>query len=56
MEWKPQDTSGSVEEINIYSGYMTAGQRLIYVGYSLFTEGKPVITTSLSPLKIEVSE
>jgi len=35
---------------------MTAGQRLIYVGYSLFTDGKPVITTSLSPLKIDVSE
>ena len=46
----------SVEEIEIYSGSMTAGQRLIYVGYSLFTDGKPVITTSLSPLKIEVSE
>jgi S1-C subfamily serine protease len=46
----------SVEEIEIYSGSMTAGQRLIYVGYSLFTDGKPVITTSLSPLKIDVSE
>jgi hypothetical protein len=46
----------SVEEIEIYSGSMTVGQRLIYVGYSLFTDGKPVITTSLSPLKIDVSE
>jgi len=35
---------------------MTSGQRLIYVGYSLFTDGKPVITTSLSPLKVEVSD
>ncbi len=46
----------SVEEIEIYSGTMTAGQRRIYVGYSLFTDGKPVITTSLSPLKIDVSD
>jgi len=46
----------SVEEIKIYSGTLTTGQRLIYVGYSLFTDGKPVITTSLSPLKIDVSE
>jgi len=50
------DSLESVEEIEIYSGTMTAGQRLIYVGYSLFTDGKPVITTSLSPLKIDVSE
>ena len=50
------DNLESVEEIEIYSGSMTAGQRLIYVGYSLFTDGKPVITTSLSPFEIEVSE
>jgi len=43
-------------EISIYTGTMTSGQRLIYVGYSLFTNGKPVITTSLSPLKVEVSD
>jgi hypothetical protein len=47
----------SVEEILIYSGTITVGDRLFYVGYSLFTsEGKPVITTSLSPFKITVSE
>jgi len=46
-----------VEDILIYSGAITAGVRLFYVGYSLFTEdGKPVITTSLSPYKITVSE
>ena len=46
-----------VEDILIYSGTITAGDRLFYVGYSLFTEdGKPVITTSLSPYKITVSE
>ena len=46
-----------VEDILIYSGTITAGDRLFYVGYSLFTaEGKPVITTSLSPYKIIVSE
>ena len=53
---KTVDELQSMEEINIYSGYMTKGQRLIYVGYSLYTDGKPVITTSLTPLKIEVSE
>jgi hypothetical protein len=46
-----------VEDVLIYSGTITAGDRLFYVGYSLFTEdGKPVITTSLSPYKITVSE
>ena len=46
-----------VEDVLVYSGTITAGERLIYVGYSLFTaEGKPVITTSLSPYKITVSE
>ena len=46
-----------VEDILIYSGTITAGVRLFYVGYSLFTEdGKPFITTSLSPYKITVSE
>jgi hypothetical protein len=45
----------SVEEILIYSGTITAGDRPFYVGYSLFTaEGKPVITTSQSPFKILV--
>ena len=47
----------SVEEILIYSGTITASDRIFYVGYSLFTsEGKPVITTSVSPFKITVSE
>ena len=46
----------TMEEINFYCGYMAAGQRLVYVGYSLYTDGKPVITTSLSPFKITVSE
>jgi hypothetical protein len=46
-----------VEDVLVYSGKITAGDRLFYVGYSLFTEdGKPVITTSLSPYKITVSE
>ena len=46
-----------VEDVLVYSGVITAGERLFYVGYSLFTaEGKPVITTSLSPYKITVSE
>ena len=46
-----------VEDVLVYSGAITAGDRLFYVGYSLFTEdGKPVITTSLSPYKITVSE
>ena len=46
-----------VEDVLVYSGAITAGDRLFYVGYSLFTEdGKPVITTSLSPFKITVSE
>ncbi len=46
-----------VEDVLVYSGTITAGERLFYVGYSLFTEeGKPVITTSLSPYKITVSE
>jgi len=46
-----------VEDVLVYSGTITAGDRLFYVGYSLFTEdGKPVITTSLSPYKITVSE
>jgi hypothetical protein len=49
------ETLQSVEEVEIHSGTMTAGQRLIYVGYSLFTDGKPVITTSLSPQKIDVT-
>jgi hypothetical protein len=45
-----------VEEILIYSGTMTTGERRMYVAYSLFTEeGKPVITTSLSPFKFEVT-
>jgi len=51
------ESLGEVENILIYSGKITAGERLFYVGYSLFTaEGKPVITTSLSPYKIIVSE
>jgi hypothetical protein len=46
-----------VEDVLVYSGTITAGDRLFYVGYSLFTEdGKPVITTSVSPFKITVSE
>ncbi|MDG2175355.1 MAG: leucine-rich repeat domain-containing protein [Gammaproteobacteria bacterium] len=46
-----------VEDVLVYSGTITAGERLFYVGYSLFTEeGKPVITTSQSPYKITVSE
>jgi len=46
-----------VEDVLVYSGTITAGERLFYVGYSLFTaEGKPVITTSLSPYKITVVE
>jgi len=46
-----------VEDVLVYSGTITVGERLFYVGYSLFTaEGKPVITTSLSPYKITVSE
>ena len=46
-----------MEDVLVYSGAITAGDRLFYVGYSLFTEdGKPVITTSLSPYKITVSE
>ena len=46
-----------VEDVLVYSGAITAGDRLFYVGYSLFTEdGKPVITTSLSPFKSTVSE
>jgi len=49
------ETLQSVEEVEIHSGTMTAGQHLLYVGYSLFTDGKPVITTSLSPLKIDVT-
>ena len=44
----------NAEEIAIYSGRMTVGQRLIYIGYSLFTNDKPVITTNLTPYKIEV--
>ena len=44
------------EELTVYSGTMTPGQRLIYVGYSPYTDDKPIITTSLSPLKIDVSE
>jgi len=46
-----------VEDVLVYSGTITAGERFFYVGYSLFTaEDKPVITTSLSPYKITVSE
>jgi hypothetical protein len=46
-----------VEDVLVYSGTITAGDRLFYVGYSLFTEdGKPNITTSLSPYKITVSD
>jgi len=46
-----------VEGVLIYSGTITAGERLFYVGYSVFTEvGKSAITTSLSPFKITVSE
>ena len=46
-----------MEEILIYSGTITAGDRLFYVGYSPFTEeGKPVIVTHQSPFKITVSE
>jgi hypothetical protein len=46
-----------VPTANLYPTTITAGARLFYVGYSLFTEdGKPVITTSLSPFKITVSE
>jgi hypothetical protein len=44
------------EELTVYSGTMTAGQRLIYVGYSPYTDDKPIITTSLSPVMIDVSE
>ncbi len=44
----------NAEEIAIYSGRMTVGQRLIYIGYSLFTNDKPVITTNLTPYKIEM--
>jgi hypothetical protein len=51
------DSLEEEEEILIYSGTITAGDRLFYVGYSPFTEeGKPVITTSQSPFKITVSE
>ena len=47
----------ALEEVLVYSGTITAGDRLFYVGYSPFTEeGKPVITTSQSPFKITVSE
>ena len=47
----------SAEEILIYSGTITAGDRLFYIGYSLFTsEGKPIITTSVSPFKLSVSD
>lgn len=47
----------AVEEVLVYSGTITADDRLFYVGYSLFTEeGKPVITASLLPLKITVIE
>jgi hypothetical protein len=51
------DSLEEEEEILIYSGTITAGDRIFYVGYSLFTaEGKPVITTTQSPFKITVSE
>jgi hypothetical protein len=46
----------SAEEIAIYSGRMTVGQRLIYIGYSLFTDDKPVITTNLTPYKIDINQ
>ncbi len=48
----------SEEEILIYSGSLIAGNRLMYVGYSLFTSDgdKPVITTSQSPFKFDVSD
>jgi len=46
-----------VEDVFIHSGKITAGDRQFYVGYSLYTEyGKPVITTSLSPYIIAVTE
>jgi len=45
------------ESILIYSGEMTIGERLMYVGYSLLTdEGKPIIHTNGKPFAFEVVE
>jgi len=45
------------ESILIYSGYMTAGIRNIYVGYSLLTEsGKPLIHFNGIPFQIEITQ
>ena len=48
---------GEVESIVIYSGALDAGEKLIYVGYSLYTpEGVPAIITTLQPYKLNVSD
>jgi hypothetical protein len=51
------DNLSNKESILIYSGYMTAGIRNIYVGYSILTEsGKPLIHFNGIPFKIEVTQ
>ena len=48
---------GEVESIVIYSGALNAGEKLIYVGYSLYTpEGVPTIITTLQPYALNVSD
>ncbi|MBT3888093.1 MAG: leucine-rich repeat protein [Nitrosomonadaceae bacterium] len=48
---------GEVESIVIYSGALDAGEKLIYVGYSLYTpEGVPTIITTLQPYALNVSD
>jgi hypothetical protein len=48
----------SVEEVLIYSGALTAGDRAFYVGYSIFPFPFYgwAVTTNLSPFKITLSE
>jgi hypothetical protein len=51
------DSLEEAEEVLIYSGQMIVGERLMYVGYSLFTDGgKPLIHTNGKPFKFDVAE